>query len=197
VISIVFGLPQGLGRQRALVLVAVVVTIAACTSGMDKGIRLLSELNLWVAGAMMLYILVTGQTAFLLNTLVENVGRFLSPLPERLPETMVYQLYGAKWMSGNTLTFRTFRMACGPSVGLFLARNSRGRTLREFVIAAITIPVLCDLVMVSLFGNSAIFEAVFKNNTEFADLALESPEQGWYALLEMFPGAMLLVGLAT
>ena len=51
--------------------------------------------------------------------------------------------------------------------------------------------------MVSLFGNSAIFEAVFKNNTEFADLALESPEQGWYALLEMFPGAMLLVGIAT
>ena len=74
--SILFGLPQGLGLQIALVLVAVVVTIAACTSGIDKGIRLISELNLWVAGAMMLYILITGQTAFLLNALVENVGRF-------------------------------------------------------------------------------------------------------------------------
>ena len=196
-ISILFGLPQGLGLQIALVLVAVVVTIAACTSGMDKGIRLISELNLWVAGAMMLYILVTGQTAFLLNTLVENVGRFFWTLPERLTETMGYQLDGAEWMSGNTLFFWAFWLAWGPFVGLFLARISRGRTLREFVIAAITIPVLCDLVMVSLFGNSAIFEAVFKNNTEFADLALESPEQGWYALLEMFPGAMLLVGLAT
>ena len=196
-ISILFGLPQGLGLQIALVLVAVVVTIAACTSGMDKGIRLISELNLWVAGAMMLYILVTGQTAFLLNTLVENVGRFFWTLPERLTETMGYQLDGAEWMSGNTLFFWAFWLAWGPFVGLFLARISRGRTLREFVIAAITIPVLCDLVMVSLFGNSAIFEAVFKNNTEFADLALESPEQGWYALLEMFPGAMLLVGIAT
>ena len=78
-----------------------------------------------------------------------------------------------------------------------LARISRGRTLREFVIAAITIPVLCDLVMVSLFGNSAIFEAVFQGNTDFAQLALDSPEQGWYALLEMFPGATFLVGLAT
>lgn len=145
----------------------------------------------------MLYILVTGQTAFLLNTLVENVGRFFWTLPERLTETMGYQLDGAEWMSGNTLFFWAFWLAWGPFVGLFLARISRGRTLREFVIAAITIPVLCDLVMVSLFGNSAIFEAVFKNNTEFADLALESPEQGWYALLEMFPGAMLLVGLAT
>src|SRR5699024_7187979 len=134
---------------------------------------------------------------FLLNTLVENVGRFFWTLPERLTETMGYQLDGAEWMSGNTLFFWAFWLAWGPFVGLFLARISRGRTLREFVIAAITIPVLCDLVMVSLFGNSAIFEAVFKNNTEFADLALESPEQGWYALLEMFPGAMLLVGLAT
>ena len=195
--SILFGLPQGLGLQIALVLVAVVVTIAACTSGMDKGIRLISELNLWVAGAMMLYILITGQTAFLLNTLVENVGRFFWTLPERLTQTMGYELNGAEWMSGNTLFFWAFWLAWGPFVGLFLARISRGRTLREFVIAAITIPVLCDLVMVSLFGNSAIYEAVFQNNTEFGDLALESPEQGWYALLEMFPGAMLLVGLAT
>lgn len=195
--SILFGLPQGLGLQIALVLVAVVVTIAACTSGIDKGIRLISELNLWVAGAMMLYILVTGQTAFLLNTLVENVGRFFWTLPERLTQTMGYELSGAEWMSGNTLFFWAFWLAWGPFVGLFLARISRGRTLREFVVAAITIPVLCDLVMVSLFGNSAIYEAVFQNNTEFGDLALESPEQGWYALLEMFPGAMLLVGLAT
>ncbi|MGO1457921.1 MAG: BCCT family transporter, partial [Corynebacterium casei] len=195
--SILFGLPQGLGLQIALVLVAVVVTIAACTSGIDKGIRLISELNLWVAGAMMLYILITGQTAFLLNTLVENVGRFFWTLPERLTQTMGYELNGAEWMSGNTLFFWAFWLAWGPFVGLFLARISRGRTLREFVVAAITIPVLCDLVMVSLFGNSAIYEAVFQNNTEFGDLALESPEQGWYALLEMFPGAMLLVGLAT
>ena len=195
--SILFGLPQGLGLQIALVLVAVVVTIAACTSGIDKGIRLISELNLWVAGAMMLYILITGQTAFLLNALVENVGRFFWTLPERLTQTMGYELNGAEWMSGNTLFFWAFWLAWGPFVGLFLARISRGRTLREFVVAAITIPVLCDLVMVSLFGNSAIYEAVFQNNTKFGDLALESPEQGWYALLEMFPGAMLLVGLAT
>lgn len=195
--SILFGLPQGLGLQVALVIVAVVVTIAACTSGMDKGIRLISELNLWVAGAMMLYILITGKTAFLLNALVENIGRFFWTLPERMTQTMGYELDGAEWMSGNTLFFWAFWLAWGPFVGLFLARISRGRTLREFIVAAITIPVLCDLVMVSLFGNSAIFEFVFQGNTEFGELAQESPEQGWYALLEMFPGAMFLVGLAT
>lgn len=195
--SILFGLPQGLGLQIALVLVAVVVTIAACTSGVDKGIRLISELNLWVAAAMMLYILVSGKTAFLLNSLVENIGRFFWTLPERLTQTMGYEIDGSEWMSGNTLFFWAFWLAWGPFVGLFLARISRGRTLREFIIAAITIPVLCDLVMVSLFGNSAIHEVVFEGNFDFAELAMNNPETGWYALLEMFPGAMFLVGLAT
>src|SRR5699024_8212609 len=118
-------------------------------------------------------------------------------LPERMTETMGYELDGAEWMSGNTLFFWAFWLAWGPFVGLFLARISRGRTLREFVVAAITIPVLCDLVMVYLFGNSAISAAVLMGNSAGGELAPHRPEHGWYALLEMFPRAMLLVGLAT
>ena len=194
--SWLFGLPQGLGLQIALVLVAVVMTIAACTSGVDKGIRIISELNLWSTAVMMVYILVTGQTAFLLNALVENIGRFIFSLPERTLQTMVYQEGGSEWMGGWTLFFWAFWLAWGPFVGLFLARISRGRTLREFVLAAITAPVLCDFIVVSIFGNSALAR-VFAGDTEFAQLAIDSPESGWYALLEQFPGAAFLIGLAT
>ncbi|ALC06612.1 hypothetical protein CDES_11225 [Corynebacterium deserti GIMN1.010] len=194
--SKLFGLPDGLGLQIALVIVAVVITIAACTSGVDKGIRLISELNLWSAGAMILYIIVTGQTSFLLNGMVENIGRFINTLPGRSLQTMVYEEGGSDWMAGWTLFFWAFWLAWGPFVGLFLARISRGRTLREFVIAAITVPVLCDFLIVTTFGNSAMYE-VLNGNDAFAELAMESPEQGWYTLLEMFPGATFLVGLAT
>src|SRR5690554_6042849 len=194
--SLLFGLQQGLALQIALVLVAVVLTIGATTSGVDRGIRWIAELNLWSAAAMMVYILVTGQTAFLLNALVENIGRFIVTLPARTLQTLAYEPDGAEWMGGATLFFWAFWMAWGPFVGVFLARISRGRTLREFVIAAITAPVLCDFIIVSLFGNSALFE-VLQGNTAFAELAVESPEQGWYALLAMFPGAMFLIGLAT
>ena len=76
--STLFELQDGLALQIALVMVAVVITIAACTSGVDKGIRLISELNLWSAGAMILYIIVTGHTSFLLNGMVENFGRFIN-----------------------------------------------------------------------------------------------------------------------
>ncbi|MFD9669301.1 choline BCCT transporter BetT [Rhodococcus sp. NPDC059968] len=191
-----FGLPEGLALQIALVLVAVVMTVAACTSGVDKGIRVISELNLWAAAAMMLYILVTGKTAFLLNSMVENIGRFAFSLPERTLQTFAYEGDGSAWMASWTLFFWAFWLAWGPFVGLFLARISRGRTLREFVIAAITAPVLCDFFIVSIFGNSAMRE-VLDGNREFAQLAIDSPEHGWYALLEMFPGAPFLIGLAT
>src|SRR5690606_18155190 len=194
--SLIFGLQDGLALQIALVIGAVVLTIAATTSGVDRGIRWISELNLWSALAMMVYILVTGQTAFLLNALVENIGRFLLTLPERTLQTFAYEPGGAEWMGGWTLFFWAFWLAWGPFVGVFLARISRGRTLREFVIAAITAPVLCDFIIVSLFGNSAMFQ-VLQGDTGFADLAVASPERGWYALLQMFPWAMVLVGPAT
>ena len=194
--SLIFGLQPGLALQIALVAGAVALTIAATTSGVDRGIRWIAELNLWSAVAMMLYILVTGQTAFLLNAFVENVGRFFLTLPARTLQTFAYEPGGANWMGGWTLFFWAFWLAWGPFVGVFLARISRGRTLREFVIAAITAPVLCDFIIVSLFGNSALFQ-VLAGNTAFAELAVRSPEQGWYALLGMFPGAMFLIGLAT
>src|SRR5690606_29742490 len=81
--SLIFGLEHGLGLQIALVIGAVVLTIAATTSGVDRGIRWISELNLWSAVAMMAYILFTGQTAFLMNALVENIGQFIVSFPDR------------------------------------------------------------------------------------------------------------------
>ncbi|PYI66489.1 high-affinity choline transporter BetT [Arthrobacter livingstonensis] len=195
-IAWLFGLQEGLALQISLVAVDVIMTVAACTSGVDKGIRLISELNLWAAGAMMLYILVTGNTSFLLNAMVENIGRFIVTFPERTLQTFAYESGGAEWMAGWTLFFWAFWLAWGPFVGLFLARISRGRTLREFVIAAITAPVLCDFFIVSIFGNSALRE-VLNGNRAFAEEAIKSPEHGWYSLLEMFPGAPFLIGLAT
>lgn len=111
-------------------------------------------------------------------------------------KTFAYVPGSSDWMGSWTLFFWAFWLAWGPFVGVFLARISRGRTLREFVIAAITVPVLCDFIIVSFFGNSAFYE-VLQGNTAFAELAVQSPERGWYALLELFPGATILIALAT
>ncbi|WP_372844187.1 choline BCCT transporter BetT [Psychrobacter sp.] len=194
--SKLFGLEEGLTLQIALVVGAVILTILATTSGVDRGIRWISELNLWSAVAMMAFILIAGETAFLLNALVENLGQFLVTLPARMFKTFAYVPGSSDWMGSWTLFFWAFWLAWGPFVGVFLARISRGRTLREFVIAAITVPVLCDFIIVSFFGNSALYQ-VLQGNIAFAELAVQSPERGWYALLELFPGATILVALAT
>ena len=194
--SKLFGFEEGLTLQIALVVGAVVLTILATTSGVDRGIRWISELNLWSAVAMMAFILIAGETAFLLNALVENLGQFFVTLPARMFKTFAYVPGSSDWMGSWTLFFWAFWLAWGPFVGVFLARISRGRTLREFVIAAITVPVLCDFIIVSFFGNSALYQ-VIQGNTAFAELAVQSPERGWYALLELFPGATILVALAT
>lgn len=194
--SKIFGLEEGLTLQIALVVGAVILTILATTSGVDRGIRWISELNLWSAVAMMAFILIAGETAFLLNALVENLGQFFVTLPARMFKTFAYVPGSSDWMGSWTLFFWAFWLAWGPFVGVFLARISRGRTLREFVIAAITVPVLCDFIIVSFFGNSALYQ-VLQGNTAFAELAVQSPERGWYALLELFPGATILVALAT
>lgn len=194
--SRLFGFEEGLTLQIALVVGAVILTILATTSGVDRGIRWISELNLWSAVAMMAFILIAGETAFLLNALVENLGQFFVTLPARMFKTFAYVPGSSEWMGSWTLFFWAFWLAWGPFVGVFLARISRGRTLREFVIAAITVPVLCDFIIVSFFGNSALYE-VLQGNTAFAELAIQSPERGWYALLELFPGATILVALAT
>lgn len=106
--STLFGIPDGLGLQIALIIVAVVLTIAACTSGVDKGIRIISELNIWSAAAMLVYILIFGQTAFLMNGIVQNIGRFIFTLPERTLQTMGYNPDGAECMGSWTLFFWAF-----------------------------------------------------------------------------------------
>jgi choline/glycine/proline betaine transport protein len=85
--SLIFGLEQGFALQIALVAVAVALIVAATTSGVDRSIRLISEVNLWSAAAMIAYILVTDETAFLLNAFVENAGRFFFTLPRRTLQT--------------------------------------------------------------------------------------------------------------
>ena len=195
-LSLVLGLQEGLATQIGLVVVAVVMTILACMSGISRAIRWISEVNIGIAALLVAYVVVTGRTSLLLNALVDDLGRFLVTLPARSVDTMGGSPEGTAWMASWTLFFWAFWLAWAPFVGVFLARVSRGRTLREFVLVALTAPVLCDLVVVSVFGHSALAE-VTAGDEEFATLAIASPERGWYALLEKFPGAALLIGLAT
>ncbi|MGQ1798162.1 choline BCCT transporter BetT [Kocuria oceani] len=192
---LLFGIEEGVAAQTALIVVAVVMATASCVSGVDKGIRRLSELNVLMAVALVAWVLLAGRTSFLLDATVKNLGDYVAELPSMALDTFAYT-GAAEWMAGWTLFFWAWWIAWAPFVGLFLARISRGRTLREFVVATLTVPFVFILILVSVFGNSAL-EIVTGGDDAFGQAAMNTPERAFYSLLEQYPGAPLLIALAT
>ena len=194
-LRVLFGVEENTSWQIALIVVAVSVAIASAVSGVDKGIRRLSELNVGLAICLMLYILVTGRTAFLFDALVMNVGEYVSKFPSMTMDT--YAFSGAQeWLNAWTLFFWAWWVAWAPFVGLFLARISRGRSLRQFVVGTLTIPFLFVLMWVSVFGNSAL-DLVIGGDSEFGQTALNHPERAFYLLLEQYPAPTLVAAVAS
>ncbi|MDO5617582.1 MAG: choline BCCT transporter BetT [Kocuria sp.] len=192
---LMFGIPESTAAQAGLIAVAVIMATISCVSGVDKGIRRLSELNVILAIVLLLYILITGQTAFILDALVNNLGDFVAGFGGMTLNTFAYDDAG-EWMAGWTLFFWAWWIAWAPFVGLFLARISRGRTLREFVVATMTVPFAFILIMISVFGNSAL-AIVTGGNDAFGEVAMNQPERAFYSLLEQFPAAPAVIAVAT
>ena len=197
-LSAIFGIPTNVAVQVALMAVAVLITVASTVSGVDKGIRRLSELNVLLAIVLMLWILFTGRTHELLNALVQNIGDFFSRFPGMLMNTFAYTdgtaAYPAdQWMADWTLFFWAWWIAWAPFVSLFLARISRGRTLRQFVFGVLLIPFAFILLWVSIFGNATLMNA---DDPDFLELAVSLPESGFFNLLEQYPGAFFTIPLA-
>ncbi|WP_448852635.1 choline BCCT transporter BetT [Corynebacterium sp. 335C] len=194
-LKVLFGVEEGVSAQIALVVLAVVVAAFSAVSGVDKGIRRLSEINVGLAIALALYILITGKTSFLFDALVMNVGEYVSSFPSMTMDT--YAFSGAQeWLNAWTLFFWAWWVAWAPFVGLFLARISRGRTLRQFIAGTLTIPFLFILMWVSIFGNSAL-SIVLGGDDEFGQLAVDHPERAFYLLLGEYPWPVVVMVIAS
>lgn len=192
---LLFGIPEGPAAQIGLVLLAVGMATVSAVSGVDKGIKRLSQLNVLLALGLAVFILLTGRTAFLLNGLVLNVGDFVSSFAGRTMQTFAFDP-PVEWLAGWTLFFWAWWIAWASFVGLFLARISRGRTIRQFVAGTLIIPFSYILMWISIFGNSAI-DAVRQGDAAFGELAMATPERGFYTLLMDYPAFPLVAAVAT
>lgn len=199
-LNFLFGLPTGTSVQVALIVLSVGITIVSTVSGVDKGIRRLSELNVVLAVGLMAWVLLSGRTSHLLDALVQNVGDFLSSFPSMMLNTFAYtsgtEAYPAdQWLADWTLFFWAWWIAWAPFVGLFLARISRGRTLREFILGVLIIPFGFILLWVSVFGNAAL--DAFGSDPGLAQRIVDAPESGFFEVLQQYPGATVTIGLAV
>ena len=199
-LNVLFDIPEGRGAQVGLVLVAVTLGTISAVSGVDKGIRRLSELNVLLSLGLMLYVLFSDDTAFLLNSLVMNLGDYLVHLPGMSFDTMPYNTAEnpdvGVWKNLWTLFFWAWWVAWSPFVGLFLARISRGRTIRQFLVGVMMIPFGFILLWVSIFGNSALGR-IRGGDAQFGELTNGDYAQGFYAFLDAYPAATLVIAVAT
>jgi choline/glycine/proline betaine transport protein len=190
-----FGVPVGLGAQIGLAVLAITMAAISATTGVDKGIRFLSQLNVILALSLAAWVLVTGRTQLLLEGVVMNVGDFVASFPGLTMDTMAFD-QANEWMNLWTLFFWAWWVAWASFVGLFLARISRGRTIRQFVAGTMVIPFAYIVMWVSIFGNAAL-ERVRGGDDAFAEAAQNYDGRGFFMLVEQYPASGVVIAVAT
>ncbi|MCR4667045.1 MAG: BCCT family transporter [Desulfovibrio sp.] len=194
-LNYLFGLPVNAIVQGVLIAFIMVFVILSATSGLNRGIKYISGANILLAVLLMLLILFLGQTSMLFKVFVQNVGSYLSSFVHDTFNLYAYQ-QKEKWLGGWTLLYWTWWLSWSPFVGLFIARISRGRTIREFVMGVLFVPTLFTCIWMTVFGNSAI-EMVHNGFTRLAEVATADVSLALFVFLERFPFSQVLSGVAV
>ena len=183
-----------------IIVIAVVMSLAtfSAISGVGKGVKILSELNLTLAFCLLIFVLVAGPTLYLLSAFSDNIGTYLSNLVQLSFKTYVYEQEHTGWFSGWTILYWAWWCSWAPFVGLFIARISKGRTIREFIFGVLVIPSMFGILWFTVFGNTAIW----LNDGEAAGALgqmISSPETLLFKFLDYLPlsGVTGLVSLVV
>ena len=183
-----------------MVVIAVVMSLAifSAISGVGKGVKILSELNLTLAFSLLIFVLVAGPTLYLLSAFSDNIGTYFSNLVQLSFKTYVYEQEHTGWFSGWTILYWAWWCSWAPFVGLFIARISKGRTIREFIFGVLVIPSMFGILWFTVFGNTAIW----LNDGEAAGTLgqmISSPETLLFKFLDYLPlsGVTGLVSLVV
>ncbi len=157
-LNYLFGLPVGIASQIGLIAVITGFATISVVLGLKGGIKRISDLNLILAAFLLVFVLLAGPTLFLFNSWIQNLGSYFSSLIDMSFNMHAYSSDKAQeWMGDWTLFYWAWWIAWSPFVGMFIARVSRGRTIREFVIGVLFVPVGFSTIWLTVFGNTAIW----------------------------------------
>lgn len=181
--------------QIMIVVFVTIIAVGSTLTGLDKGVKKLSELNLTLAFIMMMFILIAGPTIYLLGTFSEGIGYYISNLTRLTFNTYAFEEEGKQWFSNWTIMYWAWWISWSPFVGLFIARISKGRTIREFIIAVLIVPSLFNFLWMTVFGNSAVWLDQHVAGGALSQLASD-PDTLLFKFFEYFPLTGLLNVLA-
>jgi choline/glycine/proline betaine transport protein len=183
-LSHLFGTPDELSTRIILIAVITGAATISVVLGLDRGVKRLSEVNIYLAGLLLLFLLVLGPTLFIIDSYVQNVGGYLNTFFQRSFWTESYQ--GGDWQNEWTIFYWSWWISWSPFVGLFIARISRGRTVREYVLSVLIVPALLTFLWITAFGGSALWLEL-EGGVSIAAGAMEEVATSIYLLFEHFP----------
>jgi choline/glycine/proline betaine transport protein len=174
-----------------VILIASITAVATLSvlSGLDKGVKYLSSLNMTLAALFMLFILIVGPTIFILSGFTQSLGFYISKLSQLSLWTETFK--ATNWQDSWTVFYWAWWISWAPFVGMFIARISKGRTVREFIIGVTLIPSLLSFIWMSVFGNSAIFLQM-NNKADIVGAVKANVSTALFSMLEQFPFSSLL-----
>ncbi|WP_459615967.1 BCCT family transporter [Bordetella sp. 2513F-2] len=190
--SYLFDLPQNLDTQLVLILIVTVLATITVATGLDNGIRRLSEFIIIVSFVLMAALLFLGPTAFLLQAFVENIGLYLNGFIARTFHVYAYQPSNAQWVGEWTLFYWGWWISWSPFVGLFIARISRGRTIRQFLLGVLFAPAGFSFIWFTIFGDLAIWLDVNRAGGEISRVVTDNMPIALFSVFEYMPFSSIL-----
>ncbi|MEV7971601.1 BCCT family transporter [Cellulomonas sp. NPDC089187] len=184
------------GLQIVLIIIVTAAATLSVVSGLDKGLKWLSNINVTLAGVLMLLVLVLGPTLFLLREFVQSIGNYLSSFLSLTFNVSAYSgAEGEAWQASWTTFYWGWWISWAPFVGVFIARISRGRTVREFVGGVLLVPTVVTFLWFSVLGGSALYQELFGGGGLVGPDGSVVPENALFDLLSQLPGgAALTIG---
>lgn len=173
----------GNGLLVGIIAVLTAAFVLSAVSGVSKGIQWLSNINMVLAVVLALFVFVVGPTVFILNLIPNTVGGYVADLPMMSARTGIAGEDTATWLQGWTIFYWAWWLSWTPFVGMFIARISRGRTIRQFVTGVLLVPSLVSLVWFAIFGGTAIH--LQKQGTDIAGAG--GLEAQLFATLDAYP----------
>ncbi|WP_022872250.1 BCCT family transporter [Nesterenkonia alba] len=181
------------GRLVIIAVVTIVATISAVL-GIDRGIKVLSNFNIGVSVLLLLFVLLTGPTIFLLRGMVESAGTYVSILPEVALWNDTFGDTG--WQQDWTIFYWGWTISWAPFVGIFIARISRGRTVRQFVTGVLALPTMFTILWFGTWATALFDIELFGDGGVVDQVLEEGAETSMFALLEHYPWATLTSAVA-
>ncbi|MBA6291545.1 choline BCCT transporter BetT [Colwellia sp. MB3u-70] len=185
-----FGIEVSTTNQIIIMIGIIGLAIISVATGLDKGIKILSETNMVLAVILLTLIFVLGPTVFLLQAYLQNIGDYLADIVHNTFNLFAYKK--TTWIGGWTIFYWGWWLAWAPFVGLFIARISRGRTIREFIVGVMLIPTVFTLFWMTIFGTSAIDLVHNQGVVELGEMVSKDSSVALFVFLENFPLSTLL-----